>query len=171
MISAVPILALLLFASAPATQPASAPVDEKEEMRLLIDSFLASPADDERAARIRKFTDESPDVSVWVDATVLPWTTHEPKYPQAALLVVVYFAGNVRSQLESGANADDAYAGLQEVFRVYRDMQQKQPELHIPEIDQFMELDKQWKLRPYLAEAASGQPPPTTEPATQPAGR
>jgi hypothetical protein len=158
---------LLLLAAEPSTQPAGGATD-KATIRAVIDDFLKSPANDHRARQIMKFAQDSDDVLISLDSMVVNWMRHQPKYEQADMLLAVFVAGNVRSQLESGKVADDSYAGLQEVFRVYRDLQQKQSALKIPEIESLIEKDKAGTLKSFIAERAASH---ERAPGTQPAGR
>ena len=160
---------LVLLTAPPTSQLASLPPDPgKAEIRRVIDEFLKSPAKDDRAGKIMKFAQDSEDVSIVLDDQVLSWMTHRPKYEQADLLMAVFVAGDVRSQLDSGKNADDSYAGLQEVFRIYREMQQNQAGLKLPEIDALIEKDKAGTLKPFLADRAAAHRQPV---GTQPSGR
>ena len=145
---------LVLLAADPSTQPAGGATD-KAAIRPVIDDFLKSPAKDDRAKKIMKFAEDSENVLISLDRMVVSWMRHDPKYEQADTLLAVFVAGNVRSQLDSGKAADDSYAGLQEVFRVYRDMQSKQADLKIPEIDSLIEKDKAGTLKPFIAERAA----------------
>jgi hypothetical protein len=111
------------------------------------------------------FAEDSDDVLISLDSSVVSWMRHQPKYEQADLLLAVFVAGNVRSQLESGEPGDDSYAGLQEVFRVYRDLQRRQADVKIPEIETLMDKDKVGTLKSYLAERAAAQRSAGTQPA------
>jgi len=158
---------LVLLTAPPTSQPAAGATD-KTEIRRVIDDFLKSPAKDDRAEQIMKFAQDDQDVSIVLDDQVLAWMKHQPKYEQADLLLTVFVSGDVRSQLDSGKNADDSYAGLKEVFRVYRDMQQKQANLKLPEIDALIEKDKAGTLKPFLADRAAAHRQPAGAP---PSGR
>ena len=61
-------------------------------------------------------------------------------------------AANVRSQLESGKNEDDAYAGLQAVFKAYEQVQAKDKEFKVEEIEKLRQLDKDGKLKAHIDE-------------------
>src|SRR3954451_2719362 len=158
---------LVLLTAPPTSQPAAGATD-KTEIRRVIDDFLKSPAKDDRAERIMKFAQDDQDVSIVLDDQVLAWMKHQPKYEQADVLLTVFVAGDVRSQLDSGKNVDDSYAGLKEVFRVYRDMQQKQANLKLTEIDALIEEDKAGTLKPFLADRAAAHRQPAGAP---PSGR
>lgn len=160
--------ACFLLASDPATQPAAGGATDKAAIRAVIDDFLKSPANDQRAAKIMKFAEDSDDVLISLDGAIINWMRHQPKYEHAETLRAVFVAANVRSQLDSGKAADDSYAGLQEVFRVYRDLQQKQTDLNIPEIESLIDKDKAGTLKPFIAERAAAH---ERAAGTQPAGR
>jgi hypothetical protein len=160
------LVSMFLLAAPPASQPATSPVNA--EMRRVIDDFLKSPQKDERAGRIVQFAAQSDSISIVLNQDVLTWMNHQPKYEQADLLLVVFIAGNARSQLASGRNSDDTYAGLKEVFRVYRDMQQNQSDLKITEIEDLIDKDKGGALEAFIAGKMSDR---STPPATRPANR
>src|SRR5262245_35128714 len=113
MLTNVLLCACFLLAADPATQPAASATD-KATIRAVIDYFLKSPANDQRARQIMKFAQDSDDVLISLDSMVVTWMRHQPKYEQADMLLAVFVGGNVRSQLESGKTTDDSYAGLQE---------------------------------------------------------
>ena len=66
------------------------------------------------AATVTRFGKESEAVLITVGPETLPWVQADVPEPEAkvrALLMAVYFAGNIKSQLEKRRPEDDPYRG------------------------------------------------------------
>lgn len=86
----------------------------------------------------------------------LPWFG-EKDYRHNELLLCAFIAGNVRSQLDSGVNANDSYSGLIQVFRVYRYLKKKVRNYSIPGVEDLLKLHKDGKLMEYLLDEKEQQ--------------
>jgi hypothetical protein len=100
---------------------------------------------------ILQFAEQSPDVEVSVRPKVLPWLDAKPQPKHASQLLGAFFAGNIKSQLESGQTKDDSYAGVLQVIATYRQIQQREPAFKVPAVDKLIDLEAQKKLKAYLA--------------------
>ena len=64
-----------------------------------------------------------------------------------ALLMAAYFAGDIKSQLKKRRPADDPYSGWLAAIRAYRQIQRKQPEIVIPEVEDLISREQAGTLR------------------------
>jgi hypothetical protein len=97
------------------------------------------------AATVTRFGDESEAVLITVGPKTLPWVQTDMPGPEAAIramLMAVYFAGDIKAQLEKRRAEDDPYRGWLAVIKAYRQIRQKQPEVVIPEIDELVKKEQ-----------------------------
>jgi hypothetical protein len=97
------------------------------------------------AATVTRFGDESEAVLITVGPETLPWVQTDMPGPEAAIramLMAVYFAGDIKAQLEKRRAEDDPYRGWLAVIKAYRQIRQKQPEVVIPEIDELVKKEQ-----------------------------
>src|SRR5215203_6725260 len=106
------LISITLMFAQPATAPAAEGKIDKAQFMAAVERFMANPATGADAKAIGQFAEESPDCLVGLSPNVLTWMQHKPAYKQTPLLTVGFIAGNAKSQLDSGKNADDPYAGL-----------------------------------------------------------
>jgi hypothetical protein len=66
------------------------------------------------------------------------------------LLLDAFVVGNVDSQFLHNEKKDDPYAGVSEVIQVYRQMQKQNSALSVPEIENFIDLEKRSELKKYI---------------------
>jgi hypothetical protein len=130
----------------------AAPVSRREVLAAIavlekdITSAEALPA----AETVTRSGRESDDVLLIVGPETLPWVQTDVPAGEARarmLLMAVYFAGDIKSQLRKGRPADDPYAGWVAVIRAYRQFRQKQPDLLIPEVEALIRKDRAGTLR------------------------
>ena len=133
-----------LQAGPPTTQQAQAAIDA-----VLADPLAAEK--DGHAATVMSFAEQSPDVSVIIDAELLPFA-NDRQNPHARLLLASFVAGNVKSQLDAKKNKDDSYAGLQTLFKVYHAVQASDKDYKVDSIDKLEALDKEGKLKAKVEE-------------------
>jgi hypothetical protein len=104
-----------------------------------------------RAAEIvTRFGKESEAVLITVGPETLPWVQEDPPEPEAAvreMLMAVYFAGDIKSQLQKRRPEDDPYSGWLAVIKAYRQIRRKQPEVVIPEIEEMIKKERAGTLR------------------------
>lgn len=136
--------------------PAAEPVlpISKETVRSAIALFRQDPQSPRgRAAGeiVRSFAEKNDGVSVEVTSKLAPFLSNT-KIPQEdrTLLLDAFIVGNVDSQILRNEKKDDPYAGVSEVIQTYRQMQKRDPTLNLPEIENFIELEKRGELKKYV---------------------
>jgi hypothetical protein len=126
----------------------------KDIAQKAIELFCADPLStdaDGAAAVILKFAQDSPKVEVNLTPKACPWfrdKANPVKY--SAKLLGAYVAGNVKSQLASGQTKNDSYAGVLQVIATYHQLQKREPDFKLPEVEHLIELANQKKLKEYL---------------------
>ena len=143
---------ILLAVCLPAAEP-GLPIS-KETVRSAIGLFRQDPLSPRgRAAGeiVRTFADKNNDVIVNITPKVAPFVNNV-KIPREdrTLLLDAFVVGNVDSQFLHNEKKDDPYAGVSEVIQVYRQMQKRNPALSLPEIENFIELEKRGELKKYV---------------------
>jgi hypothetical protein len=126
----------------------------KETVRNAIVAFRQDPLSERgRAAGevVRRFAEKSTDVILTITPKLAPYLA-DVKIAQEdrSLLLAAHMVGNVDSQLLRNEKKDDPYAGVQEVIETYRRMQKRAPALSLPEIENFIELEKRGALKEYV---------------------
>jgi hypothetical protein len=126
----------------------------KDIAQKAIELFCTDPLStdaDGAAAVIIKFAQDSPKVEVNLTPKACPWfrdKANPVKY--SAKLLGAYVAGNVKSQLASGQTKNDSYAGVLQVIATYHQLQKREPDFKLPEVEHLIELANQKKLKEYL---------------------
>jgi hypothetical protein len=143
---------ILLAVYSPAAEP-EAPIS-KETARSAITTFREDPLSPRgRAAGelVRSFADKDTSVLVQISSKAAPFVNN-PKMLTAdrTLFMNAFVVGNVDSQLAHNEKKDDPYGGALEVIHVYREMQKRDPTLHLAGIEQLIELEKRGELKSYL---------------------
>jgi hypothetical protein len=146
------ITGVILLALLGAISTRAEPVSRREVLAAIavlekdITSAEALPA----AETVTRYGRESDEVLLIVGPETLPWVqTDVPAVEARAriMLMAVYFAGDIKSQLQKGRPADDPYAGWLAVIRAYRQFRRKQPDLVIPEVEALIRKDRAGTLR------------------------
>jgi hypothetical protein len=110
-------------------------------------------ADADRAySAIMRFTEKSKDVTVVIDAKVLPWMGFKYDFKYTKVLLGSFIAGNIKPQIENNKNEDDAYAGLLLLFEAYNRIKKADPDFAVQEIEKQQELQAKDELRQYLVD-------------------
>ena len=102
------------------------------------------------AAIVTRFGKESEAVLITVGPETLPWVLADVPESEAkvrALLMAVYFAGDIKSQLEKRQPEDDPYRGWLAVIKAYRQIRRKQPEVVIPEVEELIRKEQAGTLQ------------------------
>src|SRR5262245_32152773 len=79
----------------------------------------------EALADITNFADADASTEIVISKDVAPWVGDAHAAAHSDLLLGAFVAGNLRSQLDSGIKRSDPYAGLLQVFAVYRAIREK----------------------------------------------
>jgi hypothetical protein len=152
-------LVLALLAGAAAGGPGAAgqkkgpQVTEKEFRQAnfqLLEDPLADKARDYAKAVI-VFAAQTPDAEVTLGKRELKWVGGKED-KRGMLLLAAYAGGNTLSQLNSGVKRDDPYAGLLQVFRVYRALRRRDKDFRNDEVDRLLGLHRQGRLLLHLEE-------------------
>ena len=152
-LSAFLIVVAVLTTSAVAQEKAK-PVPSRNEVLRAVEVFVNSPLSAEgkaAAATIANFAEESEDITIVVSSKVVTWL--ESANPARFTLFAAYVVGNVKSQLEHRSNADDPYAGLQQVLKTYAQLKSVDKNLRIPEVEKFVDLEAKKQLKQYVEDA------------------
>ena len=126
----------------------------KETVRSAIALFRQDPLSARgRAAGeiVRTFAEKNDEVIVQITPKVAPFLSNI-KIPREnrTLLLDAFVVGNVDSQFLHNEKKDDPYAGVSEVIQIYRQVQKREPALRLPEIENFIELEKRGELKKYV---------------------
>lgn len=78
-------------------------------------------------------------------------TTKSLSENQRLALLGAYMVGNLHSCLLREDRVDDPYAGDLQVIQTYRQMQQKNPQLRVPEIEKMIEMERRGELKRYVS--------------------
>ena len=126
------LLVAALFFAAPSFAASSAKPVSKREVLAAIEVLEKDPFGGRAAAAARtvaQFGEESEEVFLYLSDDTLPWMKDDALPAQAearALLMAVYFAGNIKAQLERKRVEDDPYSGWLLAIKTYREMRKRQ---------------------------------------------
>jgi hypothetical protein len=147
------ILVAALGVAATAVTAAPARPVAKREVLAAIEVLEKDPFGDRAATAARtvtQFGEESEEVFLYLSDDTLPWMKEDAPAGQVearALLMAVYFAGNIKAQLERKRVEDDPYSGWLLAIKAYREMRRRQAQIRIPEIEELMELERAGQLK------------------------
>ncbi len=146
------ITGVLLLALLGALGARAEPVSRREVLAAIavLEKDITSPEVPPAAEMVTRYGRESDEVLLIVGPATLPWVQMDAPAAEARariLLMAVYFAGDIKSQLQQGRPADDPYAGWQAVIRAYRQFHRKQPDLVIPEVEELIKKDRAGTLK------------------------
>jgi hypothetical protein len=100
---------------------------------------------------VRSYAEKNEDVIVQVNPKVAPFLTNMTiPLADRTLLLDAFVIGNVDSQFLHNEKKDDPYAGALEVIETYRKMQKRDTALSLPEIENFIALEKRNELKKYI---------------------
>ena len=145
---------VLLAASVGFCTEPTPPAPDKQTVLKAITLFRDDPESDiahAAGAVILQFTERNRDVLVKVNSKIVPLANEKIPMHYRSALLVAFTASNVDSQLLRHRKGDDSYAGAKQMIDTYVHMQQKNPKLRITEVDKLVELDKQGRLKSYVA--------------------
>ncbi|MDD2762983.1 MAG: hypothetical protein PHE83_03290 [Opitutaceae bacterium] len=128
------------------------PVSRREVLAAIavLEGDVTSAAAPQAAVTVTRFGKESDAVLIILGPETLPWMQEETAGAGAtvrAMLMAVYFAGDIKSQLERNRAEDDPYRGWLAVIKAYRQMRRQQPKLVIPEVEELIEKEETGRLR------------------------
>ena len=121
-----------------------------------------------KGAAVLRFAEESPDVLLTIDVSLIHWLVEEPEVKYVDTLLMAFVAGNVKSQIESGTIADDTRAGLLLLFDVYRKIQSIDQNFAVPLIEKQIGIHRDGKLDEYIEQVAEKREQPAEAPAAEP---
>lgn len=122
---------------------------------MLLEDPLADGAGD-LAKLALVFVMQTPKAGVMLGEEEMKWIGKDDK--RSLLLFGAYLAGNAQSQLNSGVKRNDRYSGLLSLFQVYRQLQAKDKDFKIADVDELLKLHKEDKLVAHLIELEKKKP-------------
>jgi hypothetical protein len=128
------------------------PVSRREVLAAIavLEQDVTSADAPRAAATVTRFGKESEAVLISVGPETLPWVQADAPEPEAkvrALLMAVYFAGDIKSQLEKRRPEDDPYRGWLAVIKAYRQIRRKQLDVVIPEVEELIRKEQAGTLQ------------------------
>jgi len=144
------LLTLLALAGAPGLR--AQPISRSDVLAAIavLEKDPTGPDAPAAAKTVTRFGRESDDVLLLVGAETLPWVQADAPPAEKEVrtrLVAVYFAGDIKSQLQQGVARDDPYHGWLAAIRGYVQFRQKQPGLVIPEIEELIRKERAGTLK------------------------
>lgn len=132
-----------------------------EQILKVIALFRQDPAKaiDQGAGRlILDFAEASPDVEIKVTTEVMPWMgDSKPDPKQSSVMLAAFFAGEIKSQLESHTTKDDAMAGVLQMIETYQQMKKVDPAFHFDAVEKWITLQSQGKLKEAITPPAGAK--------------
>lgn len=116
----------------------------------VLEKDVTSDAALKAAETVTRFGKESETVLLIIGEETLPWVQQNPPEDEVAarmMLMAVYFAGDIKSQLQKRRAEDDPYSGWLAAIKGYRLMRKKQPGLVIPEIEELIKKEQAGTLK------------------------
>jgi len=143
-------------------QPAApaAPVTKDQILAAIamLETNAASDAGIKAANEIVQFAQTSDQVSVHLNAEVVPWAHSKAldgKEVVSKILMAAYIGGVAKAQLHGHNTVESPYDGWILAIRAYRQMQRRKPEIVVPEIDALVAKQEKGELPSYAAEIQS----------------
>jgi hypothetical protein len=146
------IVGLLFLLSLGLAAARAADVSRREVLAAIavLEQDVTGEAAAEAAVVVTRFGQESEAVLITVGPETLPWVVADAPEREArirAMLMAVYFAADIKSQLERRQAMDDPYRGWLAVIKAYREIRRKQPEIEIPEIEALIRKERAGTLK------------------------
>jgi hypothetical protein len=149
------VINLLAFSLHGAEPAALETLVTKEMARNAIAIFRQDPLSPRgRAAGevVRRFAEKDDSVVVQIDGKVVPFLNNvKILEADTRLLLDAFVVGNVDSQFLRNERKDFPYDGVAEVIQVYRRLQNAHAIQSVPEIENFIEMEKRGELKKHLA--------------------
>ncbi|OGV53437.1 MAG: hypothetical protein A2X49_04355 [Lentisphaerae bacterium GWF2_52_8] len=129
-----------------------------------------SPQGVSSLSNILYFAANSKEVEVIFNQKIVPWLPKGSAYKFSEILAGSYVAGNVKEQLEKGLCQNDSYAGLLQVLKTYEQSKEfDKSSSVVPEIEELAKLEKEGKLKAFVAEILKKTEPVKQNPKGAPA--
>lgn len=128
------------------------PVSQREVLAAIavLERDVTSAEALQAAETVTRFGKESEAVLLTVGPETLPWVQPGVSGSGATarmMLMAVYFAGDIKSQLEKRRTEDDPYSGWLAVIKAYRQIRGKQPRIVIPEVEELIKKEQAGTLK------------------------
>lgn len=135
--------AIIVFAVLGLTAARAGSVSRQEALAAIavLEKDVTGPDALRAAATITRFGRESDAVLIIVGPETMPWVQTDVPEGEAkvrAMLMAVYFAGDIKAQLEKRRAEDDPYRGWLAVIKAYEQIRKKQPRISIPEVEELI---------------------------------
>lgn len=146
----------LLFAN---TGIAKETLIDRELARKAMTAYEQNPLNEDgqsAGAILFMYASKSSDIKIALREELVPWIkTADPDDPVSQQLLVAYIAGNVQSQLKRGEAVDDPHSAVLMVLKIYQLLQDHDKTLKIPELDHFVQLLAEKKLKGHLLQLSA----------------
>jgi len=144
--------ALILLACVGLGVARAEPVSRPEVLAAIavLENDVTGPDAVRAAATVTRFGKESDAVLIVVGPETMPWVQTDVPEGEArvrAMLMAVYFAGDIKAQLQKRRAEDDPYPGWLAVIKAYKQIRKKQPEMIIPEVEDLIEKERAGVLK------------------------
>lgn len=143
------------------------PVSRREVLAAIavLEHDVTGPDAVKAAVTVTRFGKESDAVLITVGHETMPWVrtgVPEAEARVRAMLMAVYFAGDIQAQLEKRRAQDDPYRGWLAVIKAYGEIRRKQPDISIPEVEALGAMERAGVLKHAADELMKEQqaPPP-----------
>lgn len=140
----------------------AAPISRREVLEAIavLERDVTSPEALHAAETVTRFGKESDTVLITVGEETLPWVQQDVPEPEATarmMLMAVYFAADIKSQLKKGVPEDDPYSGWIAVIKAYGQIRKKQPDVTIPEVEDLIKKERAGDLKAEAEELRKDQ--------------
>jgi hypothetical protein len=143
-------LLLLLCLSLPAARAETISRREVLAAIAVLEKDVTSAEAVMAAQTVTRFGKESEAVLITVGPETLPWVQEDAPEAEArvrAMLMAVYFAADIKAQLEKHQAVDDPYKGWLAVIKAYRQIRKKQPDIEIDEVEELIRKEQAGTLK------------------------
>lgn len=124
--------------------------NELAQALTLYEAEPLSPRGADAAVTAMNYAAQSPRIEVVFFEEATPWIINDAAGNPTSELMAAFVVGNVKAQLSSGRMGTDSYAGSLEVIRVYNIFQAKRPDFRMPDVERFITMEKEHKLKAFL---------------------
>jgi len=129
---------------------ASSEARVKQNIEMLLRNPMSEEAKSAGAAII-EFAGESPDYHIELEVAYLPWVKDRGLPKGSQILLAAFIAGNLREQMRKNTSKPEPYAGVLAALQVYEKIKQTNDSFHIPKAEKFLTMERDGKLRQYIA--------------------
>jgi hypothetical protein len=123
-------------------------------VRAAVRSFHADPerARGNTARIIFQYAEQSRDVQLVMNSKVMSFIKNQKKnFDERSTLLLAFIVGDMEAQWARRETKDNSYAGVLQVIATYQQLKKSNPNLRIPEIENFIEMQRRGELKAYVS--------------------